>query len=261
ARTFKGDFIHSVYAFENFLTKPGILSEQEGLTFEIIKSREQTNYPLTLRVNPLGTLKMDMLYNPNLFAEKDISRILSQLREIVLYFASNPDSLVSSMDIITEEEKHKITKVFNNPEINYNNDPNVKEIFEEIVNKYHNKTALVYEDEAVCYEELNKRSNELAHKLLKLGVKKEEPIAILSERSLELMVGILATLKVGACYVPIDPTYPDQRIDFILDDVGVNIILFGDVDYKPKKDFLEINLKDSSFYEDKNTNPNISLKS
>src|SRR5699024_4984539 len=103
ARTFKGDFIHSVYAFENFLTKPGILSEQEGLSFEIIKSREQTNYPLTLRVNPLGTLKMDMLYNPNLFAEKDISRILSQLREIVLYFASNPDSLVSSMDIITEE--------------------------------------------------------------------------------------------------------------------------------------------------------------
>ncbi|MBS4535928.1 hypothetical protein GOQ29_09910, partial [Clostridium sp. D2Q-14] len=145
SRTFKGDFIHSVYAFENFLTNPGILSEQEGLTFEIIKSREQTNYPLTLRVNQLGTLRLDMLYNTNLFSEKDINLILSHLKEIVIYFALNPDSLVSSIDIITDEEKNEITKVFNDVEIDHNKDLNVKEIFEKTVDKYPNKTALVYE--------------------------------------------------------------------------------------------------------------------
>ncbi|MGO1370116.1 MAG: condensation domain-containing protein, partial [Senegalia sp. (in: firmicutes)] len=180
SRTFKGEFIHSVYAFENFLMNTEVLSEQEGLTFEIIKSREQTNYPLTLRVNQIGTLRLDILYNTNIYSEKDINMFLSQLKKIVIHFALNPDSLVSSMDIITDEEKSKITKVFNNPETTYNKNLNVKDIFEETVNKYPNKIAVVYEDEKISYDELNKKANQLAHKLLKLGVKKEEPVVILS---------------------------------------------------------------------------------
>ncbi|MGO3168741.1 amino acid adenylation domain-containing protein, partial [Senegalia sp. (in: firmicutes)] len=98
------------------------------------------------------------------------------------------------------------------------------------------------------------------HKLLKLGVKKEEPVVILSERSLELMASILAILKIGACYVPIDTAYPDQRIDFILDDVGANIVLCGEVGYSPKENLLIMNLKDKSLYEGNNSNPEIYLQ-
>ncbi|KMJ57101.1 hypothetical protein AB685_16870, partial [Bacillus sp. LL01] len=203
SRSLNKSLINSVYAFENFVTKEGILSEQEGLSFEIIKAREQTNYPLTLRVNQLKTLQLDMLYNPSLFSEYDIKRILLQLKKTSLQLALHPDKLVDSINIITDEEKAIITGIFNDLERNYD-EVNIKEIFEEIADKLPNKTALVFEDKEMTYGELNKKSNELAHKLIEVGVKKEEPVVILGERSLELVIGIVGVLKAGASYVPID---------------------------------------------------------
>ncbi|WP_339251672.1 amino acid adenylation domain-containing protein [Sporosarcina sp. FSL W8-0480] len=258
SRSMNKGLIHSVYAFENFVTNEGILSEKEGLSFEISKAREQTNYPLTLRVSHLDTLQLDLLYDPSLFSENDIRRILLQLKKTVLHFALHPDSKVESINSITDEEEAMIIREFNHSTGNYD-EFSVSALFEEMATKFPDKTALRFGDKGMSYDELNKRANAMAHTLIELGVEKEEPVIIYGERSLELLVGIMGILKAGASYVPIDHTYPKERIDFIVEDVGARIALLGDFYYDFKQDLIRVNLKDNKSYNNVDTNPNITV--
>ena len=93
-----------------------------------------------------------------------------------------------------------------------------KEVFEQQVKKTPNQTALIYEQKRMSYEELNERSNRLAHYLIKQGVTKDTLIPLCMERGMEMIVAILGILKSGGAYVPIGPQYPQQRIDYMLKD-------------------------------------------
>ncbi|WP_198530573.1 non-ribosomal peptide synthetase, partial [Bacillus sp. LL01] len=205
-----------------------------------------------------GEYKLNCIYNTDIFKRENIEIMMNRYIKLLSLITADMEQKIEELDLLINNEINKINNVFNDLERNYD-EVNIKEIFEEIADKLPNKTALVFEDKEMTYGELNKKSNELAHKLIEVGVKKEEPVVILGERSLELVIGIVGVLKAGASYVPIDHTYPKERIDFIVEDVGAKTVLLGDFDYDFKQDLTRINLNDPKSYQYDSINPTISL--
>ncbi|WP_033679403.1 AMP-binding protein, partial [Bacillus gaemokensis] len=101
----------------------------------------------------------------------------------------------------------------------------VAKLFEEQVKKTPNHIAVTFEDEEITYRELNQRANALAHKLRSLGVKPDDYVAIMAERSIEMIVGIYGVIKAGGAYVPMDPTYPKDRIEYMMEDCTPKAVL------------------------------------
>ncbi|KPV55184.1 hypothetical protein QJ48_34555, partial [Paenibacillus sp. A3] len=107
----------------------------------------------------------------------------------------------------------------------YPREQSIGALFEEQAARTPEQTAVVCEDAKLTYRELNERANRLARTLRAAGVGRDEPVAIMAERSVEMVVGVLAILKAGGAYVPVDPDYPEERIRYLLDDSGAKLLL------------------------------------
>ncbi|MCY9555300.1 AMP-binding protein, partial [Paenibacillus apiarius] len=127
--------------------------------------------------------------------------------------------------MLTEEEEEQIRHVFNDAEAGRSQQNTVPELFEEQVERTPDRIAVVHEDKQLTYRELNERANRLARTLRAEGVKPEQLVGIMADRSLEMIVGIMAILKSGGAYVPIDPKYPEDRIHYMLDDSNAQVLL------------------------------------
>ena len=138
----------------------------------------------------------------------------------------NPTISVSTeTSSLTPAEKHQILAEFNDTKVAYPHDKTVIDLFEEQARLRPHAVAVVFEDQQLTYKELNEYSNQLAHYLRSKGVKEETLVPICIERSLQMIIGILAVLKAGAAYVPIDSEYPEERIRYILEDTGATIAI------------------------------------
>jgi non-ribosomal peptide synthetase component F len=114
---------------------------------------------------------------------------------------------------------------WNDTAVSYSIDGCVHELFEEQVAKTPDATALVFEEASLSYSELNRRANQLAHYLCKLGVRPDARVALCVERGLEMVIALLAVLKAGGAYVPLDPVYPQERLRFMLKDSAPVVLL------------------------------------
>ncbi|MBG9591086.1 hypothetical protein ABE34_01615, partial [Lysinibacillus sphaericus] len=223
------ELIKVLYVFENYMS--GLESEQQEtdknqMMVALEQAREQTNYAISIAGYEMdGALGFDIMYNPNQFSEEDIQRLLERLVKISEEIAENPDRQVAEIETVTEDEKEKILHDFNATKTEYPREKTVVELFEEQAAKTSDQIALVFEGEEVSYRELNERANVLAHKLRELGVRPDDFVAIMAERSIEMIAGIYGIIKAGAAYVPIDPTYPEERIAFMLEDCQPKAIL------------------------------------
>lgn len=168
-------------------------------------------------------------YMTEKFTEKDIDALHSHvetiLRSIVLY-GQEP---IGSLKMITEEEYQKVVYDFNNTKVDYLRDKCINELFEEQAAQNMDRVAVVFENEEYTYKQINEMSNSLAHILRERGVGREDIVAIISKRSYKVIVAQLAVLKAGGAYMPIDPNYPKERIDFMLSDTGCKVSLALDV--------------------------------
>ena len=122
-------------------------------------------------------------------------------------------------------ERQQVVYEWNDTEREYPRDKCVHELFEEQVRRSPKATAVVFEEEELSYGELNARANRLAHYLRELGVKPDERVAICVERGFEMIVGLLAILKAGGGYVPLDPAYPEERLQYMLEDSAPVVLL------------------------------------
>ena len=129
--------------------------------------------------------------------------------------------------MISDEEKNKVLK-FTDTKTPYPKDKTIVRLFEEQASLYPNKKAVVFKDSSLTYDQLNSKSNQLARVLRNSGVRANDPVAILVDRSVEMIVGILGILKAGGAYVPIDPEYPELRKSFILKDSGCRVLITQD---------------------------------
>jgi amino acid adenylation domain-containing protein len=170
-------------------------------------------------------LQGSLEYNTNLFDTARIKRMVGHLQTLLEGIVADPETPISELPLLTEAEQHQLLVEWNDTRADYARDKSLVQLFEEQVKRSPDATAFVYEDQALSYRELNQRANRLARYLQLLGVGPEVPVGICLERSLEMAVGLMAVLKAGAAFLPLDPSDPQARLAFILDDAGVPVIL------------------------------------
>jgi amino acid adenylation domain-containing protein len=164
-------------------------------------------------------------YSTNLFKDAAIQRFVTYFKKVISDILENPLVKLSEIEIISEAERHRVLFEFNDTASDYPRDQSVHGLFEEEVEKKPGKAAVVYEDQCFTYNQLNQEADKMAAYLQARGVTTGMPVGIMSEASLEMIVGLMAILKAGGAYLPIDPAYPPDRIDFMLKDSGAKILL------------------------------------
>ncbi len=193
--------------------------------------------PMTL---DLGTAKFDVTmaltrkderikgvieFNSDLFRENTIRRMISHYQNLLKIITKNPVKHISQLSIITDEEKFNLINNLYSAEKYTDITTNILDVIAEQSMKYAKKTAIVFEGNSVSYAEFNSRTNRLARYLEKKGVQQEELVAVCLDRSFEMLYALHGIIKAGGAYLPIDPSNPEDRINYILKDSGAKIIL------------------------------------
>ncbi|HAR84866.1 MAG TPA: hypothetical protein DCR69_03975, partial [Clostridium sp.] len=221
-----------------------------------LSGNRRSEYDMTFYVYEQNDkININLEYSTKLFNKETIEAILSHFINIANDMVESPTKILSQLNLISENERNKIVGEFNSNKIEYPNNKMLHELFEEQVVKTPNNIVIVYENKKLTYKDLNKKSNQIARLLRSKGIKKNEIVGILAERSLEMFIGILAILKSGAAYLPIDPIYPNNRISFMLEDSKAKAILVNDnLENRIEFDGLIINLDDEKNYIESNLN-------
>jgi len=166
-----------------------------------------------------------MVYNTDLFDKATISRILEHFKTLLSSIVANQEQRIANLPLLSEVERHQILAEWNNTQADYPQDKCIHHLFEEQVYQHPNSIAVIFNSEQLTYQELNNRSNKLAQYLQKLGVGSEVLVGICISQSIEMIVGLLGILKAGGVYVPLDPSYPQERLKFMLEDAQVSVLL------------------------------------
>ena len=179
--------------------------------------------------------------NSDLFDRATISRMIGHFQTLLTGLVANPDKRISEQPILTEAERHQLLVTWNNTTSDYP-DLCVHQLFEEQVERTPDAQALLFpigavEEEQLTYRELNVRANQLAHYLIAQGVGPDVLVAICVERSFMMVVGVLAILKAGGTYLPLDPEYPKERLAFMLEDSQAPLLLTQQVFIKRFSDY------------------------
>ncbi|MER6124300.1 amino acid adenylation domain-containing protein [Streptomyces sp. NPDC001795] len=172
-----------------------------------------------------GGLQATIEYATSLFDAATIERLAARylrLLETVVAAAHTP---LDRLPLVTGEEAHQVLTAWNDTDAPYEEGRCLHELVETAAGAAPDAVAVVLRDEALTYAELNRRANRVAHRLRKEGVVPESRVAICAERSPDLVVGLLGILKSGAAYVPLDPSYPAERLAFMLEDSGAELLL------------------------------------
>jgi amino acid adenylation domain-containing protein len=163
-------------------------------------------------------------YNTDLFDEGTIARMCRHFEVLLEGIVASPDSRLSDFPLLTPAELQQLVE-WNKSDVEYQNDHCLHELFEEQVRATPNRIAVISPGEDLSFADLNERANQLAHFLRKQGVGPEVRVAICVERSPEMVVGVLGVLKAGGAFVPIDPSYPTERVSFLIQDSRAPILL------------------------------------
>ena len=195
----------------------------EGI--EALGGEERTNYPVTLSVDDLGEgFELVGQISSPIGAERLCEYMQLAVAGIVEALAKQPQQAVGEIDLLSEAEKKQLVEWGINSTRYPDSEP-VHTLIERQVQTNPTAPALIFNDERLSYAELNARSNRLAHYLITLSVKPEVRVGIAVERSIEMVVGLLAILKAGGAYVPLDPEYPQERLGYMIEDSGIDLLL------------------------------------
>ena len=204
-------------------------------------------------INDTGEIEVNYDYLISKYSKQDISDLHQRILHIISQIVENLNVNLNDIDIVTLEEKNKILYEFNNTSTEYSKDKTIIALFEEQVDKTPDNIAVVFEDQQLTFKELNEKANSLAYYLrFEKKVARNDFVGIMVNRSLEMIISILAVLKSGAAYIPIDPTYPKDRIDYMLKNSNAKILLTQDK-LKNKVDFKNnvlVDLQNSEIYKD-----------
>jgi amino acid adenylation domain-containing protein len=199
---------------------PGLKMSGAGPATEIAKF----DLSLDLAATPQG-LRGGLNYSTDLFERGTALRMLGHLARVLEQVAADADVRLSQLELLGQAERALVLDEWNRTEAEYPADRCIHELFEVQAARTPGAMAVRFEEESLTYRELNERANQLAHHLRRRGVGPEVRVGICLERSLEMVVGILAVLKAGGAYVPLDPGSPAERLAFILADSATPVLL------------------------------------
>ncbi|MBD2529846.1 amino acid adenylation domain-containing protein [Nostoc flagelliforme FACHB-838] len=200
--------------------------ELPGLMVEPLENKGTTaKFDLSLVIEDVEQgLIVNFEYNIDLFDEITISRLAANFEVLLTGIVTNPQQHLWELPLLTATETQQLLE-WSQGEISLQPELCLHQIFEAQVEKNPDAIAVVFENEYLTYKELNQRANQLAHYLQKQGVKKEVLVGICVERSLYMVISIIAILKAGGAYIPLDPAYPQERLGYTLADAQISVLL------------------------------------
>ncbi|MFL0802021.1 MAG: amino acid adenylation domain-containing protein, partial [Agarilytica sp.] len=198
-----------------------------GLTIKPLEmDRVSSLYDLTVNITESSdSIDFGFEYNTELFRSQTIERISRHIAVLAKTLVSDIDSRICDISLLSIEEITDMKNSFNKTEKEFPQELCIHQLFERNVEKQGHKKCLTYGGESLSYDSLNQRSNKIAHYLIEQGITPNSFVGVCLDRSLEMMVALLAILKSGASYVPLDPAYPKSRLKYMLEDSGVSLVL------------------------------------
>ncbi|MCY9093327.1 fengycin non-ribosomal peptide synthetase FenC, partial [Bacillus mojavensis] len=207
-----------------------------------------------------GVIKCDMEFSTDVFMRTTIERWAAHFTEFLRAATSNPNTTLSQVNILSEKEKQKILIELNKPHVECSQTDTVfHRMFEKRAEETPEHIAVIDGEKQISYRHLNEKANRLARTLQEKGKEKQPIVAVLAERSIDAIVGILAVMKAGGVYIPIDSHYPKARIEYLLKDSGAEILLLQNevkhlISGSDIGDISRVCLDDESSYEAKSCN-------
>ncbi|GCE14527.1 non-ribosomal peptide synthetase [Tengunoibacter tsumagoiensis] len=216
--------------FQIFFTVGSNLSESlvlpglEVTTFEWEKTTAKFDLGVSL-VEGMQGLNGSIEYSTDLFEEATIVQLIENWQVLLKALLLEPERSIETLPILTQTEQETLLTIWNATESAYPGEKPLHELVEMQAQRTPDSIAVVFESEYLTYQALNEQANRVAHRLVDLGVQPETPVGLFLERSLDLVVGLLAILKAGGVYLPLEPTYPQERLSFLLEDAQPIVIL------------------------------------
>jgi amino acid adenylation domain-containing protein len=196
----------------------------EGI--QVLREEERTNFPLALVIEDLGDgFRLIVQVRRPISAERLCGYTAHALNGLSQLLEWNPETPVREVPVMLQQERELVLQEWNNTRVEYAAQKCVHHLFEEQVEKTPDAVAVEHQDESLSYAELNAQANQLAHHLRRLGIGAEKRVAICLERGIGMVVALLGVLKAGAAYVPLDPSYPKERLLFMLEDCKPRVLL------------------------------------
>ncbi|MBK5530550.1 non-ribosomal peptide synthetase [Pseudomonas sp. TH06] len=194
----------------------------EGLPWDSATAQ----FDLTLDTTETAAgLMVSLTYASDLFEATTIARLFEHWQALLRAIVAAPQQAIAALPMLAAQERQQILEDWNATATEYPLHLSVQQLIEAQVLRTPDAMALKYADECLSYAQLNARANQLAHKLMALGVGPESLVGIAAERSIEMVVALLAVLKAGGAYVPLDPEYPQDRLAYMIEDSGVQLLL------------------------------------
>ena len=223
--TSRAPLIQTMFVFQN---APGDTLDLPGVTMSRFRLDGGTISEFDLILEMIDSrqgLEAAFEYNTDLFDATTVSRMVSHFHTLLEGIVANPGQRLSELPLLTEAERRQWLVEWNDTQADYPRDRCIHALFEAQALQTPNVIAVVCNGEQLTYDELNRRANQLAHHLRKLGVAPEALVGLCVERSIEMIVGILGILKAGGAYVPLNPAYPKERLTFMLEDIESPVLL------------------------------------
>ncbi len=216
----------SILGFENHPIDYSLFERLENVSVrDVIHYHTATGYPINIIFEPTAELTIKLLYDFSRIEDAVVERIVSHLSRTLIEMADNPERRVSEFFVLTPEERQQMLFDWNETAREYRRDVCLNELFEEQVARTPEQAAVIFGDQQYSFAELNERADTLAQRLRQQGVGPEVRVALCMERSPEMIIAVLAIWKAGGVYVPLDITQPEQRLQLILDDANVKVVL------------------------------------
>lgn len=185
-----------------------------------------SKFDITLQIIPEdGRLLLEFEYDTKLFRASTMEQFAAHYQNIIDNILRQNDCLISDIDMLSEQEKDLLCNHMNNANLPYPKEKTIEKLFEEQAEKHPDQIAVMEGDRQVTYAVLNQMSNRLAYQLIEHGIERNRLVGIVMNRTIEMVIGILAVLKAGGAYLPIAPQLPLQRKEYILKNSGATCVL------------------------------------
>ncbi|NPC78897.1 non-ribosomal peptide synthase/polyketide synthase [Pyxidicoccus fallax] len=215
----------SLLVFENYPIDESMEQRTSAMSLQDVEGGDHTHYPLTATVLPGRVTKLRLTYEEPRFQRESLQRVLEQWSRVLLSLVAPGTRTLADVSMMDAAERQRVLVDWNATDLDFPLDASLASLFEQQAARTPDAIAVISGEESLTYAKLSWHATRLAGVLGSLGVREETPVGVCLERGLELVVALLAILKAGGHYVPLDPAYPRQRLGFILEDSGARLLL------------------------------------
>lgn len=252
----RDNLFNVLIAIENYPINHLLYQPDNLITLESYSIYEKTNFPFTIEVFTFTNIELKVNYQTDFFKDISIDSVINHYLHILQQIIDQPTTKTQNVKLVTPEEAASILARFNDTTVKYPDEKIIHQLFEEQVVKTPDHLAVCGLKAQLTYAQLNQKANQLARLLRTKGVGSDKIVGIMVEHTVEMIVGVLGIIKAGGAYLPLDSKNPESRIQYMLTESEVSLLLTqgdGSIPYAGEV----INLRDESIYTGDSSNPNI----